>query len=169
MPFSPFFTAALLSVGLLQGFAQMTPKTPVQAPDLHADWSADMLKQLPGPFWLPTWLPEGYRLQDLRLHQQHDARLGLQMAYTLVYGNGSHSLMLHSRLPGYRSETQHCRQAVLYQALMGSTSAWQAPRELLLIAPACSLSGEALSPEAPLPSESARIWQQLRLRKSPDV
>ncbi|MBF2053022.1 MAG: hypothetical protein IGS03_06100 [Candidatus Sericytochromatia bacterium] len=169
MPFSPFLTAALLTAGLLQGFAQTTATPQVQAPNLHADWSEEMLQQLPGPLWLPTWLPEGYRLQDLRLHQQHAARLGLQMAYTLVYSNGSRSLMLHSRLPGYRSETHPCQQPILYQTLVGSASAWQAPRELLLIAPACSLSGDLLTKEAPLRDDAVRIWQHLRLRKNPGV
>lgn len=171
MSFAVFLRAALAAVWLLPVMAQASPVPPaeprVEAHDLHSEWSEALLQQVPGPLWLPSWLPEGYRLLDLRLHQQYDAHLGPQMGYTLIYGNGQQSLMLHSRLPGYSSETRLCRQPVLHQQQTGGPAARQGPRELLLIAPACSLSGEALSVTGPSAAEAARIWQRLRLRKSP--
>lgn len=138
----------------------------IAAPDLHAEGAQELLSQLPGPVWLPDWLPVGFRLLDLRIHQQYHARLGLQWSYTLVYGNGHQSLMLHSRLLGYRSQIERC--PVAYQQLLGAASAWEAPRELLLLTPACSSLGQVLL-QAITPDEARQVWQSLRLRKSPGV
>jgi hypothetical protein len=120
-----------------------------------------LLEVLPYPILMPTSLPEGVELLDVRLSLLPHPGLQQQQSYTLVYLAGQRSFALQSRLlnyqqPACQNQLHHRSQPIRLQGLAGDL------QQLELVSPACALNGQLLTSEGLQALEADRIWNSLR-------
>jgi len=147
----------------LMGFL-LAQNPEIQAPNWEKTLAEDLLLALPSPALVPTEIPNGYHLTDVRIHTQAHAHFGTQLTYTLVYASTASSFMFQSSLQGYAHPETQCASRPLLQreTAISFGSAWQAPRVLSLWNPACSLQGEALGSASLTAQQAQRIWASVK-------
>lgn len=120
-----------------------------------------LLEVLPYPILMPTSLPEGVELLDVRLSLLPHPGLQQQQSYTLVYLAGQRSFALQSRLLNYQqtacqNQLHHRSQPIRLQGLAGDL------QQLELVSPACTLTGQPLTSQGLTSEMAAKVWASLK-------
>ena len=157
-----FMLLALLALPLAGQAAEAPNASPIGPLPPEQMFQLGALESLPYPVLMPYPLPQHFALTDVRVHHLPHARAGVQRSYGLVFAAGTQSFMIQSRLSGYTLTPSPCPGQRLKQSepvfLPGFSFE---PQRLELLSPACSITGQVLSPDPISPEQAEQIWRTL--------